>query len=392
MFEDKSFSEIYFTKSFFLFPHHNKKNDETEIEYIDRLVFDFNKKLLNLYEKITSNKRILFMYTITYDCNFIDNLIIFVKKLIDVYKYNNFKILVISDKDNTYFDKVPEVNELKNKFIFIKYKLDRNKYNNYNGTDCGDYKLRQFIGNYLLYNFNCNFINKPLDNKYDNITNIVPIGSRCINKAILDKYGYSRFSNIFDSINIKYLKNTYDSVISNFDKLISYKYLKELKNSSNESITSNILYDKNDIDITFPHYNLFNKNTHQTLIERITRFTKNKNFNSLLVFTITDNKHTIDDIIYWSNLLKIYFNRNGYNNKLLIIDLFNNDNDNESERYKLLLQQNDIYIYSLIIHSNSYTSGFFINDIDNENYINIIKIFVKNDIFLSKDEIDCLQF
>jgi hypothetical protein len=371
IFTQKAFNDDdIINKSNFLFPHHNINNNETENEYVIRLKNMFNNKLNNLYNLITSNKRILFMYTKKYGCNVAHELNDFVNCMIEKLNYNNFKLLVILNQDEN-----TDISTIINnkKIILINYRLDREKHDNYGGTDYGDFKIRQFIGNYLLCNFNCKNIqnnNNRNNNANNMITNIIPIGSRCINASILEKYNLKKYSNVFDSINIKYIKNTFDVILSNFDNLINYKNLKKKIQPSHEIKTMNILYD-DDNDLTFPHFNLFDKTFYETYKKRIERFRKTKYYNNLFVFTITGNKSTHEEIIYWCNQLKIYFDRNLYNLKILVIDLVDNA---ENDRYKLIFNQENIYLYNLSIHKNSYTGGVFLNDADNDNYFTPLKI------------------
>lgn len=375
------------SKQNFHFPHHNKNNGESDCEYFYRIKNMFNEKLQNLYNLIKQNKRILFIYTIKYDSDIENNLLSFIQNMIYIHKYNNFKILVTQNK-------VIDVSNIlyKEKIMIINYKLDREKYINYAGTDYGDFKIRQFLQNYLLNNF-YSYTNEdtPLNNK-NKVINIIPIGSRCINAAILQKNNLRKMSNVFDSINVKYLKNTFDILTSNFDNLIKVTNLKKIIiENSKEIKTQNLLYDNNEKDLTFPHNNMFDEQTYNTYKKRIERFKKTKYFNTLFVFTVTDNKNTYDEIINYSKQLKIYFDRNCFTYSLLIIDITNNDKEND--RCKLVLNLENIFVYNLVIHNNSYTGGYFLNDIDNDNYIKIIKLFIKeNDIFVSKDEIDNISY
>jgi hypothetical protein len=197
---------------------------------------------------------------------------------------------------------------------------------------------------------------------------------------------------VFDYINIKSLKNALDVLLSDFNNLINYNNLtKYTVKETGEIKTRNVLYDNNDKDITFPHHNMFNEKIYSDFRLKIERFRKTKYFNTLFVFTITNNKHTYDEIIYYSNQLKIFFDSNGYSYSLLIIDI--SPDDAENNRCKLLFNSGNIFIYKLIIHNKSYTGGAFANDIDNDNYINIIKLFIKeNDVFVNKDEIDNITY
>ena len=385
LFEKKNFNECidislktnnYNNNLFFNFPHHNNDNNDNQDTYHDKLKILFNNKLNNLLSLINENKRILFIHTDKNPINTKDDIYYFIDNMKQIYNYTNFKLIVINSE-----------NLQDNKYIFIKYKLDRNKYIGYNGTDYGDIKIRQIITNYMINNYYLSSnINKKINkSEFNFFSNIVSIGSRCLTSSILDKNNLKKVSLPFDSINIKTLNNFINILYSNFKILIDKNNLK-LININNENKTSNVYLDDG-IDLTFPHFDLNDNNFYEKYLFRIEKFKKIRFLNSLYIFTITDNKHSNDDIIYFGNELNIYIERNYVYSKILIIDLFDNNN---LFNYELINSFKNIDIYKLNIHTNSYTGGIFLNNDDNINFINLVKSYCNFDILFNYEDINSL--
>jgi hypothetical protein len=367
-------NELYFN-----FPHHNIKNNESNEDYKLRLLLNLDNKLDTISSYIKNNKRILFIYTNRYKYNNLESAI---EKFMNKLNYSNYKLLLIlPNKINAKNINAKNIHQIIYNFDFST------NINMFQGTDYGDYKMKQFIGNYIQSNYYLD-VKKLSTNNNDTITCIYTLGSRCLNSSILKKYNMNKFNSIFDSINIKKLGNLYSVLCSNFNNLINKNYLKPVV-ICNETKTMNILFDTNN-DLTFPHHNLFDNLIYDTFIKRITRFNKLKYFNTLFVFTITDNKDTMDNMIYYGNLINNFLLCNNYKFKFLIIDLIT-INDNINDKYKLVYSNNNLFIYNLFINNNSYTGGEFKNNIDNDNFISLINTFINKSIYINIDEIDKLE-
>lgn len=230
---------------------------------------------------------------------------------------------------------------------------------------------------------------------------IQSLGSRCQNSDILKKYNYREFSGFFDFMNT--------SRIDILNHIISNDFKELLKTENNITIECNVetvnpetgircfnslrtvnsFYDKS-MDMhnaLFPHHNLNDEKDKKHFIKCYQRFKKLINFKTLFNYTYNswENSPTIEQLEKLVESLKTIHNFKNF--KICFISIKICDNIGYS-----LVDSNEFYdIWNLNISSNSFTGGLFLNDIDNMNYIDIIKKYDIEDKRVSKEEIDAID-
>jgi len=231
--------------------------------------------------------------------------------------------------------------------------------------------------------------------KYNTIHSL---GSRCQNSEILKHYNYREFSGFFDFMNTLNVKNIKHILADDFNEI--------LKPENNFSLvcnqmtidpetgtplptsirTSNKFYDVNHTDVhnaIFPHHDLNSDKDYKHFLKCKERFKKLKNYNTLFNYTYNkwENNITINDMEEIVNTLKII---HGFKNfKICFIGINFGDNT-----YEQTINTEYFDNWDIKISRNSFTGGLLLNQIDNENYIKIIKNYEIDDNRITKEEID----
>jgi len=235
------------------------------------------------------------------------------------------------------------------------------------------------------------------------IDTIHSLGSRCQTSEILRKYKYREFSGFFDFINTHkidtlnhILENQFEELLKKDNNITLTCYQEILDPETQQTLkisnrTSNKFYNLNPYNIhecIFPHHDLNSEKDYNHFIECKKRFKKLKNFNVLLNYSFNkwENDITLNQINKTIEIIqKIYQFKNF---KICFIGI---EYSNES-RYQKIYENNLYDIWILNIKSQPYTGGLFVNEIDNENYINIIKTYDISDQRISKNEIDNINY
>lgn len=224
------------------------------------------------------------------------------------------------------------------------------------------------------------------------------LGSRCQNSEVLKHFGYREFSGFFDFMNTSKVDVIKHILADDFNEI--------LKDTNNVSLvcnqmtiepetgvmlptsirTSNKYYNKdyNNVDTAiFPHHDLNTEKDKNHFLKCVERFKKLKNYNTLFNYTFNtwENNITKDDMETIVNILK---DIHGFKNfKICFISVSINSYSN----FKLVTKSEYYDVWELTIN-NSFTGGLFSNNVDNENYIKIIKNYDIDDNRLIKEEID----
>jgi hypothetical protein len=233
--------------------------------------------------------------------------------------------------------------------------------------------------------------------KYNTIHSL---GSRCQSSEILKQYNYREFAGFFDFMNTDKVSVLKHILSDNFNEI--------LKDENNVSLicnqltidpetserlptsirTNNKFYNKDYTNIhtsLFPHHDLNSEKDKNHFIKCKDRFNNLKRFNTLFnySFNIWENNITYDDMEDIVNVLKNKYNFENF--KICFIGI---NNSNKSD-YKLI-KSSDYYDHWDLSINNSFTGGLFSKEIDNINYISIIKKYDIDEIRITKDDIDNL--
>lgn len=224
------------------------------------------------------------------------------------------------------------------------------------------------------------------------------LGSRCQNSDVLKHYNYREFSGFFDFMNTLKVENLIHILNDDFQEI--------LKPDNNISIcceqmtidpetgekldtstrTTNKFYDPDIEDVhaaIFPHHDLNSDNDYSHFLKCKKRFKKLSRYPTLFNYTFNrwENDITIDDC---NEIVRILSEIHGMLEfKICFIGI-----NYGSRGYGKLIECDDYDIWLLNINSKSFTGGLFINSIDNENYISIIKSYNIDDNRISLKEID----
>jgi len=226
------------------------------------------------------------------------------------------------------------------------------------------------------------------------------LGSRCQNSEILKHYNYREFSGFFDFMNT--------SKIEIINHIIADDFKELLKPENNVTVECNVLtidpetgvrlpnslrtanrfYDETvSMDnALFPHHNLNNEKDKSHFIKCHQRFKKLVNFNTLFNYTYNtwENAPTIQQLEKMVGLLQTVHNFKNF--KVCFIAI-----KTTYDKGATLVKTTEFYdIWELNIQPNSFTGGLFLNEIDNNNYINIIKSYDIEDVRVSKEVIDSI--
>ena len=231
--------------------------------------------------------------------------------------------------------------------------------------------------------------------KYNTIHSL---GSRCQNSEILKYYNYREFSGFFDFMNTLNVKNIKHILGDDFNEILkpenNFSLLcnqmtidPETRIPLPTSIrTSNKFYDVDHTDVhnaIFPHHDLNSDKDYNHFVKCKERFKKLKNYNTLFNYTYNkwENNITIQDMEEIVNILKT---THGFENfKVCFIGV--NFGDNSSNK---TINTKYFDNWDINISRNSFTGGLFSNQIDNENYINIIRNYDINDVRITKELLD----
>jgi hypothetical protein len=224
------------------------------------------------------------------------------------------------------------------------------------------------------------------------------LGSRCQNSDVLKYYNYREFSGFFDFMNT--LK------VSNLIHILNDDFTEILKPDNNISIcceqmttdpetgekletsirTTNKFYDPDITDVhgaIFPHHDLNNKKDYRHFLKCKERFKKLSRYPTLFNYSFNkwENSITVDDC---EEIVRSLIEVHGMKNfRVCFIGI------NYGERFYKKNVSGEYYdMWSLNIDPESFTGGLFIDDIDNENYISIIKSYDIDDNRISLNEID----
>ena len=224
------------------------------------------------------------------------------------------------------------------------------------------------------------------------------LGSRCQNSEILKKYGYREFSGFFDFMNTDKVDKVNHIIYDDFNEI--------LKKENNIALQCNVLtidpetgvklptsvrtsnkFYNHPIDVhtaIFPHHDLTSEKDFNHFNNCKQRFKKLVNHNVLFnyAFNTWENNISVADM---ETMVKSLKEVHGFKNfKLCFIGVCYG---NESSYKKI--QENEFYdVWQLTIPPHSFTGGAFGLDIDNQNYISIIKSYDIAEKRITKEEID----
>jgi hypothetical protein len=226
------------------------------------------------------------------------------------------------------------------------------------------------------------------------------LGSRCQNSEILKHYGYREFAGFFDFMNTDNVRIIKHILSDNFNEILKEENNVSLvcnqltKDPETGSLlptsirTNNKFYNKNYMDVhtsIFPHHNLNDNNDKEHFIKCKKRFENLKYYNTLFNYTFNkwENEITYDDMEYF---VKMFHDIYGFKNFRICFIGVNNTNHSVSN----LIKTTNFYDHWELNINNSFTGGLFGDDIDNQNYINIIKKYNISDNRITKKEIDSI--
>jgi hypothetical protein len=215
---------------------------------------------------------------------------------------------------------------------------------------------------------------------------------------VLKHFGYREFSGFFDFMNtskvdvIKHiLANDFNEILNDTNNVSLVCNQLTIEPETGEHLptsvrTSNKFYniDYNNVDeAIFPHHDLNSEKDKNHFIKCKERFKKLVNHNTLFNYTFNtwENNITEDDM---ETIVKTLKDVHGFENfKICFIGVSINNYSN----FKLVVKSEYYDVWEFTIN-NSFTGGLFSNNIDNENYIRIIKNYDIDDNRLTKEEID----
>jgi len=231
--------------------------------------------------------------------------------------------------------------------------------------------------------------------KYNTIHSL---GSRCQNSDILKHYNYREFSGFFDFMNTLKVENILHILKDDFNEI--------LKPENNFSLlcnqltidpetrlplptsfrTSNKFYDADHTDVhgaIFPHHDLNTDKGYGHFLTCKDRFKKLAKYNTLFnyTFNVWENQMTPTQMDEMVETLKTVHNMENF--RICFIGLSFGDS-----HYEKVFEAESYDIWDLSISRGSFTGGLFGSNIDNQNYINIIKSYDIDDVRITKEEID----
>jgi hypothetical protein len=224
------------------------------------------------------------------------------------------------------------------------------------------------------------------------------LGSRCQNSEILKKYNYREFSGFFDFMNTQKFNVLEHIITDDFNEILKPENNLTVKCNkttfdpeTGECLptsfrTINKQYNiTDDMDMAiFPHHDLNLEKDYNHFVNCKKRFKNLKNFNTLFNYTFNtwENDVSLENIEKLVNsLIRIHEFENF---KICFIGL----KVSSLQRATQIISNKYYDVWQLEILPSSYTGGLFINDVDNENYINIIKTYDIDDNRITKEEID----
>jgi hypothetical protein len=224
------------------------------------------------------------------------------------------------------------------------------------------------------------------------------LGSRCQNSDVLKYYNYREFSGFFDFMNTLKVENLIHILNDDFKEI--------LKPDNNISIcceqmttdpetgekletsirTTNKFYDPDITDVhgaIFPHHDLNTEIDYKHFLKCKERFKKLSNYPTLFNYTFNrwENDITIDDCNEIVRILKEVHGMIEF--RICFIGI-----DYGCRGYGKLMEFENYDIWLLNIDPDSFTGGLFIDEIDNENYISIIKSYDISDDRITLEEIN----
>jgi hypothetical protein len=216
------------------------------------------------------------------------------------------------------------------------------------------------------------------------------LGSRCQNSDVLKYYNYREFSGFFDFMNTLKVSNLIHILEDDFNEILKPENNISLQceqmtidpetgeNLETSTRTTNKFYDPDITDVhgaIFPHHDLNDEKDYNHFLKCKERFKKLKNYPTLFnyAFNKWENYITIDDCEEIVRILKDVHGMVDFRVCFIGINYGNRG-------YKKNVSGEYYDIWSLDIDEDSFTGGLFIDDIDNENYISIIKSYdISND-------------
>ena len=227
------------------------------------------------------------------------------------------------------------------------------------------------------------------------------LGSRCQNSEILKFYGYREFSGFFDFMNT--------STVNIINHILENDFLELLKDENNFSLvceqltidpetgerlpssirTNNKFYNHDYLDVhsaIFPHHDLNDEKTKNHFLNCRQRLKKLKHYPTLFNYTFNkweNNIHTGDMDRMANSLINVYEMKDF---RLCFIGV----EYGVKSTYDKVASSQYYDVWNLTIPSHSFTGGLFQNQIDNENYINIIKSYDIDSNRVTREEIDSL--
>lgn len=232
---------------------------------------------------------------------------------------------------------------------------------------------------------------------------IYSLGSRCQNSLILKKNNLREFSGFFDFLNVEQadtlihiLKDEFYEFLK-IENIVTFDFNRlTIDPETDENLlssvrTSNKFYQPNDYsepDLCIcPHYDLKRIEHREHFFRCIDRFKKLNAYKVLFNYTFNswennlEKKH-FDEITY---ILKTKYRMCDF--RVCFISL----NKSNKSIYKLTHTEEFYDVWDLNILTSSYSGGLFNNEIDNENFINIINHYPLCDKRVTKKDIDQIE-
>lgn len=224
------------------------------------------------------------------------------------------------------------------------------------------------------------------------------LGSRCQNSDILKHYNYREFSGFFDFMNtlkvenvLHILKDDFNEILkleNNFSLLCNQMTIDpETRQPLPTSMrTSNKFYDVDHTDVhgaIFPHHDLNTEKDYNHFVKCKKRFKKLSEYNTLFNYTFNawENPMSLTQMDEMVETLKSIYNMENF--RICFISLHFGESG-----YNKTFEGEFYDVWNLVISRGSFTGGLFVNQKDNENYINIIKSYDIDDNRVTKEEID----
>lgn len=228
---------------------------------------------------------------------------------------------------------------------------------------------------------------------------IYSLGSRCQNSEILKHYKLREFSGFFDFMNTFKIENINHMIKDDFCELLKPENNVTLKceQATYEPETGKLLptsfrtsnkfynHDYNDVHTAiYPHHDLNEEKTRNHFITCYNRFKKLINYSVLFNYTFNtwENNPTKVQLEEMVESLKTVHKFKNFKICFIAV-IFDHDSS-----FKKSYSSEYYDVWSLKIQPSSFTGGLFNNQIDNENYINIIKSYDISEQRITKEQID----